>query len=80
MALSRIRRVVSLFLKKAHRRRTGSVIDRAIEVIGDRDEAFRWLGTPVPELGFRAPIALASTKAGEKAVLDVLGRLEHGVY
>ncbi len=57
-----------------------SMIDRALEVIGDRDEAFRWLGTPVPELGFRTPISLAGTQDGQKAVLDVLGRLEHGVY
>jgi putative toxin-antitoxin system antitoxin component (TIGR02293 family) len=56
-----------------------TVIDRAIEVIGDESEAMRWLGTPVPALGYATPISLLSSVAGETAVLNVLTQLEHGV-
>jgi uncharacterized protein (DUF2384 family) len=57
-----------------------AVMERAIEVIGDRKDAFRWLGTPVSALSYETPIAAAATAEGEKAVLAVLGQLEQGVY
>jgi putative toxin-antitoxin system antitoxin component (TIGR02293 family) len=56
-----------------------AVMDRAVEVIGDREEAFRWLGTPVRDLGYATPISLLVTDEGRSEVLTVLGRLEHGV-
>ena len=52
---------------------------RAIEVIGDREEALRWLGTPVRGLGYRTPISLLHDSEGQRKVLTLLGRLEHGV-
>ena len=66
----------------AHRQATvpDGLIDRAIEVIGDRNEAFRWLGTSVRALGYETPISLLATPDGEKAVLIALDRLEQGVY
>lgn len=57
-----------------------AVIDRAVEVLGDRNTAFHWLGMPVPALGYKTPIATAATPEGEQAVLDVLGQIEHGVF
>lgn len=57
-----------------------SVIDRVAEVIGDRDEAMRWLGTPVRALDYATPISLLGTKKGAARVEDVLGRMEHGVW
>lgn len=48
-----------------------SVMDRAIEVMGDRDDAMRRLGTPISLLG---------TSEGATRVEDVLGRMEHGVW
>ena len=57
-----------------------SVIDRAIEVMGDRDEAMRWLGTPVRALDYATPISLLGTSAGATRVEEVLGRMEHGVW
>ena len=56
-----------------------SVIARAVRVIGDRNEALRWMGTPVRALDFATPISLVATAKGRRAVLTVLGRLEHGV-
>jgi putative toxin-antitoxin system antitoxin component (TIGR02293 family) len=55
------------------------VIKRAAEVIGDRDEALRWVGTPVRALGYATPISLLGTHEGSEQVLAVLDRLEHGV-
>ncbi|MDX2150299.1 MAG: antitoxin Xre/MbcA/ParS toxin-binding domain-containing protein [Bryobacteraceae bacterium] len=57
-----------------------SVINRAIEVIGDREEAMRWLGTPVRALDYVTPISLLGTEEGTTRVEDVLGQMEHGVW
>lgn len=57
-----------------------SVIVRASEVIGNRTEALRWLGTPVRSLDFATPISLLGTSEGMMRVTDVLGQMEHGVW
>ena len=39
------------------------VINRAVEVIGDRDEALRWMGTPpVRALDYATPILAAQSR------------------
>jgi hypothetical protein len=55
------------------------VMDRAVEVIGDANDAMRWMGTPVRALDYSTPVSLFGTRKGRRAVIDVLGRLEHGV-
>jgi Protein of unknown function (DUF2384) len=57
-----------------------AVIERAIEVIGDRDEALRWLGTPVRALNYAMPISKLGDEAGAAEVLAVLNQLEQGVW
>ena len=39
----------------------------------------RWLGVPVPALGYATPISLLDNQEGQTAVLNVLTQLEHGV-
>jgi Protein of unknown function (DUF2384) len=56
-----------------------TVLKTAVDVIGDRAEAMRWMGTPVRALGYATPVSLLATKEGADAVLAVLSRLEHGV-
>jgi uncharacterized protein (DUF2384 family) len=56
-----------------------AVVDRAAEVIGDREEAMRWLGTPVRALGYATPIAAMSKPEGKMQVIMTLARLERGV-
>jgi Protein of unknown function (DUF2384) len=56
-----------------------AVINRAIEVIGDKEDAMRWLGTPVRALDYATPISRLSHPEGETEVLRVLTQLEHGV-
>lgn len=56
-----------------------AILNRAIEVIGDRGDAMRWMGTPVRALQYATPVSLLHTAAGRKDVLTALSRLEHGV-
>lgn len=56
-----------------------AVIERAVEVIGDRKEAMRWLGTPVRALNYATPISRLYDAQGQDDVLRVLAQLEHGV-
>jgi uncharacterized protein (DUF2384 family) len=55
------------------------VLEKAIEVIGDRHDAMRWMGTPVRALGYATPVSMLATANGMNAVLAVLSQLEHGV-
>lgn len=57
-----------------------SIVERAVEVMGNRDDAMRWLGTPVRALDFATPVSMLATSAGLDKVLDVLGQMEHGVW
>jgi putative toxin-antitoxin system antitoxin component (TIGR02293 family) len=65
--------------KKARAADETLVIKRAVEVIGDKQEAMRWMGTPVRALGYGTPISLLHSKPGMRSVLAVLDQLEHGV-
>jgi putative toxin-antitoxin system antitoxin component (TIGR02293 family) len=56
-----------------------SVLDRAVEVIGEKGEAMRWMGTPIRALDYATPVSLLATAKGRATVLAVLGRIEHGV-
>ena len=56
-----------------------SVLHRAAEVLGDRSNAMRWLGTPVHALNYATPISLLHDSKGREEVLTLLGRLEYGV-
>ena len=56
-----------------------AIIDRAIQVIGDRKKALRWLGTPVRALNYATPISRLHDSVGQSAVLKVLTQLEHGI-
>ncbi len=56
------------------------VTARAIEVLGSREEALRWLRTPVRALANRTPLSLLTTTEGVTQVEDTLGQIEHGVW
>jgi putative toxin-antitoxin system antitoxin component (TIGR02293 family) len=60
--------------------RLDRLTDRAIDVIGDREEALRWLGTPVRGLGYATPISLLETPEGTQRVEAILVQLEHGTW
>jgi putative toxin-antitoxin system antitoxin component (TIGR02293 family) len=60
--------------------RLASVAVRAHEVLGDAASMRRWLRSPNRALAGQTPISLLDTEQGAQVVLDVLGRLEHGVF
>lgn len=47
---------------------------------GDVEGACQWLRTPDRGLGDRRPIDMISTSAETEGVLNLIGRLEHGVF
>ena len=52
----------------------------AAEVLEDPEAAARWLKAPQRALGGAIPLELGHTDVGTRAVEDLLGRMEHGVY
>jgi putative toxin-antitoxin system antitoxin component (TIGR02293 family) len=60
--------------------RLARIIERANDVLGDAEEAREWLHEPLLAIGNRTPLDAAQTELGSELVLQVLGRLEDGVY
>ena len=56
------------------------LLETAAYVLGNEDRAKRWLKTPKKALGDESPLDHARTKDGLQEVLDLLGRLQHGVF
>lgn len=47
---------------------------------GDRESAMRWLDKPCLGLNGKAPNDMLKSESGSIAVLDLINRLEHGVF
>ena len=61
--------------------RFAEVYKSAVDLFeGDQQRARRWLLNSVRGLGGRRPVEMVATTAGAEAVLDLIGRLEHGVF
>jgi putative toxin-antitoxin system antitoxin component (TIGR02293 family) len=60
--------------------RLARVLAAAADVLGSEEKARGWLVTENRALGGRQPITLLDTGIGFQDVLDVLGRIEYGVY
>jgi len=60
--------------------RVGTLVDRAIEVLEDKDDAIQWLKTPKKALGGQTPLEYADTEVGIHEVKDLLGRIEEGIF
>ncbi len=52
----------------------------AVNVLGTREKAARWLQKPNRALGNEIPLHLLDTDLGARQVETILGRIEHGVY
>ena len=53
---------------------------RAIEIFGSEDNAVAWLKTPNAILNNLTPVQAISSRFGAEEVMDMLGRIEYGVY
>jgi putative toxin-antitoxin system antitoxin component (TIGR02293 family) len=56
------------------------VFAKGIDVFGDKSTFKSWLEQPNVALGRKVPIDLLDTRYGSDMVLDILGRIEHGIY
>jgi putative toxin-antitoxin system antitoxin component (TIGR02293 family) len=57
-----------------------ALIARAMEVLGNKQDALHRLETPKGALGNECPFEMAKTEEGKQKVLDLLARIEHGVF
>jgi len=48
--------------------------------LGTNEGALEWIRSSVTGLGDRQPIEMLGTQAEFDLVMDVIGRLEHGVF
>ena len=55
------------------------VIERATEVFGDENKGLLWLNTFNVSLD-DIPINILNNKDGIQKIIDILGRIEHGVF
>ena len=60
--------------------RLARVAHRAVNVFEAQDIAIHWLKHPNRALGGAVPLTLLDTDLGAESVMDVLGRIEHGVF
>jgi putative toxin-antitoxin system antitoxin component (TIGR02293 family) len=60
--------------------RVARVIQRAEEVFDNPVSARDWLKSANTSLGGETPMSLLDTEIGAEAVIDTLGRIEHGVF
>jgi len=60
--------------------RLARVFASSISVFGDRSRAIDWLHAENVNLGGQKPLACLDTEIGEQRVMDLLGRIEYGVY
>lgn len=60
--------------------RVAGIVLRTLELFETPEVAARWLRRPNRALGGERPLELLASDAGARAVEQVLGRIEHGVY
>jgi len=60
--------------------RLARVFAQAMTTLGSAEKARRWVQKPNRALGGEAPLRLLDTDIGAGAVLEELGRIEHGVF
>lgn len=56
------------------------ILSRAVDAIGNQEEAERWMERPALALNGQRPIDLMRTPAGIEILETLLGRIEYGVY
>lgn len=60
--------------------RIARIYDKALDVFKTETGAERWLKKPARGLGYKVPLEYADTEPGAQEVLNLLGRIEHGVF
>lgn len=60
--------------------RVGSVVQKALDVLEEKESARRWMTQPKRALGGLTPLRCCDTEVGAREVEALLGRIEHGVF
>ena len=61
--------------------RLAEIFSAAIELFEeDEEKARKWLNHPVKGLGGERPVDMAITSAETQSAIDLIGRLEHGIF
>lgn len=60
--------------------RAATVIARAHEVFGNFAKGLSWLRAPKASFGGATLMSLVDTEPGTELILDLLGRVEHGIF
>jgi putative toxin-antitoxin system antitoxin component (TIGR02293 family) len=60
--------------------RLAQVCDMAFKVFGSPEKAESWLKKPARGLGGKIPLEYADTDLGAHEVINLLGRIDHGVF
>ena len=55
------------------------ILMRALEVFGNSERALEWMRENNPALDNEAPIRVIQSEDGRREVLNILGRIQHGV-
>ena len=67
-------------MNKETKKNFDKVFQATLALFGSEEAANHWLKNPVRGLGNKRPIDMLSTTEDTKAVLNLIGRLEHGVF
>jgi putative toxin-antitoxin system antitoxin component (TIGR02293 family) len=79
--LSRRREIGRLRTDESERiLRLAQVCDMAFNVFGSQEKAENWLKKPARGLGGKIPMEYADTDLGAHEVINLLGRIDHGVF
>ena len=60
--------------------RIARVYDKALEVFESEEAVEAWLKKPARGLGQKIPLEYSDTDLGAQEVVNLLGRIEHGVF
>lgn len=53
---------------------------KATEIFGSEEKSVEWLKSPNAVLGGISPVQALNSRFGAEEVMDILGRIEYGVY
>ena len=67
-------------MNKETKKNFDKVFQTALALFGSEEATNHWLKHPVRGLGNKRPIDMLSTAEDSKAILNLIGRLEHGVF
>jgi len=60
--------------------RLSRLLEKTVQVLGTQESAVQWLKAPRSHLRGQTPLEMVETELGTEEVINLLGRIEHGVF